>query len=149
MAQAIGYHPPEGFIFSKTERWPSWVRRFENYPLPVVFLHRCVPKLPCSNTAVFQHWHHCVRCSVPTLFVPTLTLLCASNSCHHVILIGIPLYFDTSLRHHCHHVIFVANSVATVVWFYWFIFLYPTLYVSLNGVCTLIHPMYSDTLPCI
>ena len=31
MAQATGYHPPEGFNFSKPEGWPSWIRRFENY----------------------------------------------------------------------------------------------------------------------
>ena len=31
MAQASGYHPPEGFNFSKPEGWPSWIRRFRNY----------------------------------------------------------------------------------------------------------------------
>ena len=28
MAQTTGYHPPEGFNFSKPEGWPSWIRRF-------------------------------------------------------------------------------------------------------------------------
>ena len=31
MALATGYHPPEGFNFSKPKGWPSWIRRFENY----------------------------------------------------------------------------------------------------------------------
>ena len=31
MAQATGYHPPEGFNFSKPKGWLSWIRRFENY----------------------------------------------------------------------------------------------------------------------
>ena len=30
MAQATGYHPPEGLNFSKPEGWLSWIR-FENY----------------------------------------------------------------------------------------------------------------------
>ena len=30
MAQASGYHPPEGFNFSKPEGWPRWISSFEN-----------------------------------------------------------------------------------------------------------------------
>ena len=31
MAQATGYHSPKGFNLSKSEGWPSWIRRFDNY----------------------------------------------------------------------------------------------------------------------
>ena len=67
-------------------------------PLPMI-IHRCVPTLLC--VVVFLHL--CVQKTDTSVFVV--------DHCYHVMLVAIPLYFDTAAT------MLVAISVATVVWF--------------------------------